>query len=100
MLSNHLHNGIEAPKLAWSRLPNSEDGEPDTVGLVKKSDESSIDSLDYEVIENYAYRKEQVTLLSLIERQLCRNVRFFWGVNFVCFDIYRRREGSFMLDIM
>lgn len=79
MLSNHLHNGIEAPKLAWSRLPNSEDGEPDTVGLVKKSDESSIDSLDYEVIENYAYRKEQVTLLSLIERQLCRNVRFFLG---------------------
>ncbi|KAJ7954904.1 Chloride channel protein [Quillaja saponaria] len=61
MLSNHLQNGIETAKLVWSRLPNSEDGgyQDDAVGFLKKSDGSSVESLDYEVIENYAYREEQ-----------------------------------------
>ncbi|KAJ7954905.1 Chloride channel protein [Quillaja saponaria] len=47
--------------LVWSRLPNSEDGgyQDDAVGFLKKSDGSSVESLDYEVIENYAYREEQ-----------------------------------------
>lgn len=64
MLSNHLHNGIEAPKLAWSRLPNSEEAEYDAVELRKNGDEGGVESLDYEVIENYAYWEEQVTILS------------------------------------
>ncbi|KAM1742589.1 chloride channel protein CLC-d-like isoform X1 [Malus sylvestris] len=60
MLSNHLQNGIGAPKLAWSRLPHSEEAaEPDAVGLMKKSDDVGVESLDYEVIENYAYWEEQ-----------------------------------------
>ncbi|KAL5541604.1 hypothetical protein UlMin_009314 [Ulmus minor] len=59
MLSNHLHNGIETAKMAWSRLPNAEEGEHDAVGITKKSDEGSVESLDYEVIENYAYWEEQ-----------------------------------------
>ncbi|CAL5337687.1 hypothetical protein CsSME_00020944 [Camellia sinensis var. sinensis] len=52
-------NGMERAKLAWSRLPNSEDGEVDEVGVSKKIDGSSVESLDYEVIENHAYREEQ-----------------------------------------
>ena len=60
MLSNHFQNGMETAKLVWSRLPNSEDGELDEVGISKKNDSSGVESLDYEVIENYAYREEQV----------------------------------------
>lgn len=62
MLSNQLQNGMETAKLLWSRLPNNEDGEveDDVVGISKKIDGSSVQSLDYEVIENYAYREEQV----------------------------------------
>ncbi|CAN6677115.1 unnamed protein product [Malus baccata var. baccata] len=60
MLSNHLQNGIEAPKISWSRLQSSEGGvEPDAVGLMKKRDDGGVESLDYEVIENYAYWDEQ-----------------------------------------
>ncbi|XP_030548161.1 chloride channel protein CLC-d [Rhodamnia argentea] len=59
MLSNHLQNGMETARLVWSRLPNSEDGEFDAVGISKKSDGGSVESLDYEVIENHAYREEQ-----------------------------------------
>lgn len=60
MLSNHLQNGMETAKLLWSRLPNSdEEGEGD-VGMHKKTDGDTVESLDYEVIENYAYREEQV----------------------------------------
>ncbi|KAK6122670.1 hypothetical protein DH2020_043586 [Rehmannia glutinosa] len=63
MLSNHLQNGMETAKLIWSRLPNSEveaDGTGfDEVGRFKKTDGSSVESLDYEVIENCAYRQEQ-----------------------------------------
>eukprot|EP00257_Ricinus_communis_P025333 XP_025012747.1 chloride channel protein CLC-d isoform X4 [Ricinus communis] len=55
MLSNHLNNGIETAKLVWSRIPHSEEG----VGLLTSSGASSAESLDYEAIENYAYREEQ-----------------------------------------
>lgn len=64
MLSNHLQNGMETAKLIWSRLPNSEaeadGGTVDDLSRVKKDYGSSDESLDYEVIENYAYRQEQV----------------------------------------
>ncbi|KAG6420135.1 hypothetical protein SASPL_116654 [Salvia splendens] len=64
MLSNHLQNGVETAKLIWSRLPNSEveaDGAAsEEFSRIKKDDGSStVESLDYEVIENYAYRQEQ-----------------------------------------
>ncbi|KAI4342755.1 hypothetical protein MLD38_027340 [Melastoma candidum] len=62
MLANHLQNGSETSGLLWSRIPNAEDpgGEFDPVGLSKKSDGTNgVESLDYEVIENYAYREEQ-----------------------------------------
>ncbi|KAK4801032.1 hypothetical protein SAY86_021519 [Trapa natans] len=59
MLSNHLHNGLETARLVWSRLPNSEDGDFDAVGISGKSDGGRTESLDYEVIENFAYREEQ-----------------------------------------
>ncbi|KAL0434244.1 UNVERIFIED_CONTAM: Chloride channel protein CLC-d [Sesamum latifolium] len=65
MLSNHLQNGMDTAKLMWSRLPKSEveaeaDGSTsDEVGRYKKNDGIAVESLDYEVIENCAYRKEQ-----------------------------------------
>lgn len=70
MLSNHLHNGVETAKLLWSRLPNAEDDDTDVVvvddedGVLKHNLEGfdGVESLDYEVIENYAYRQEQVSL--------------------------------------
>lgn len=74
MLSNHLHNGVETAKLIWSRLPNSEaEAEADgtTAGdfsRLKKDDVSSVESLDYEVIENYAYRQEQVLNHTLLRK--------------------------------
>lgn len=65
MLSNHLQNGIESDNLIWSRVPESDDPSTDGVGLLNNSrrDGGGVDSLDYEVIENYAYREEQVRLL-------------------------------------
>lgn len=72
MLSNHLQNGMETAKLMWSRLPNSEDGEFDGPDLSKKTDGSSVESLDYEIIENYAYREEQVTVVfSFYNSMIC-----------------------------
>ncbi|XP_050217220.1 chloride channel protein CLC-d isoform X2 [Mercurialis annua] len=59
MLSNHLNNGIETAKLVWSRIPHSEEGQLEGVGLLDSKGASSAESLDYEVIENYAYREEQ-----------------------------------------
>ncbi|KAJ6431399.1 hypothetical protein OIU84_018812 [Salix udensis] len=59
MLSNQLHNGLETAKLLWSRIPNSEDGEVDGGSLLRNSNGNTVESLDYEVIENYAYREEQ-----------------------------------------
>lgn len=66
MLSNHLQNGVEKAKLIWSRLPNAEDGFSDTEHEEADSLRNhtatfdAVESLDYEVIENYAYRQEQV----------------------------------------
>lgn len=59
MLSNHFQDGMERATLLWSRVPSLEDGEFDGTGISKKSDSRGIESLDYEVIENYAYREEQ-----------------------------------------
>ncbi|XP_042027544.1 chloride channel protein CLC-d-like isoform X2 [Salvia splendens] len=63
MLSNHSQNGMETAKLIWSRVPNSE-VEADGIAAgdfnrIKKDDGGTVESLDYEVIENYAYRQEQ-----------------------------------------
>ncbi|RWV96452.1 hypothetical protein GW17_00040833 [Ensete ventricosum] len=58
MLSNHLHNGIQTAKVVWSRLLRSEEGEAAEVEFASRSHGGTgTESLDYEVIENYAYRK-------------------------------------------
>lgn len=75
MLSNHLQNGIETAKLVWSRLPNSEEAEQEDAGLLQRSDGSGTESLDYEVVENYAYWDEQVRFLSFAQT-LCFNSVF------------------------
>ncbi|KAH7858125.1 hypothetical protein Vadar_020268 [Vaccinium darrowii] len=59
MLSNQFQNGIESAKLAWARLPNSEEDEAEEVGVSRKEDGNRVESLDYEVVENHAYREEQ-----------------------------------------
>ncbi|CAJ1925424.1 unnamed protein product [Sphenostylis stenocarpa] len=61
MLANHFPNGIETGRLAWSQIPDSDESQllDDTVGILKKSDGGGVESLDYEVIENFAYREEQ-----------------------------------------
>ncbi|XP_073137026.1 chloride channel protein CLC-d isoform X1 [Henckelia pumila] len=64
MLSNHLHNGVETAKLMWSRLPDAEPeadvgGSNGELGRDRKNEGGSVESLDYEVIENHAYRQEQ-----------------------------------------
>ncbi|KAG6726724.1 hypothetical protein I3842_02G094500 [Carya illinoinensis] len=59
MLSNHLQNGIETAKMVWSRIPNAEEGDHEHAGLLRKSDGSSVESLEYEVVENHAYWEEQ-----------------------------------------
>ncbi|KAL4273258.1 hypothetical protein GQ457_13G005980 [Hibiscus cannabinus] len=61
MLSNLFENGTESARVAWSRLPHSDEGELDGAGLLSTttSDRNGVESLDYEVIENYAYREEQ-----------------------------------------
>ncbi|XP_078155156.1 chloride channel D isoform X1 [Carex rostrata] len=67
MLSNHLSDGIGMTRVPWSQLPNAEEPE----GLSTVDDElmvaarnlagliAPVESLDYEVIENYAYREQQ-----------------------------------------
>ncbi|KAK7405890.1 hypothetical protein VNO78_07502 [Psophocarpus tetragonolobus] len=61
MLANHFQNGIETARFVWSRIPNSEESRllDDAVGIIKKNDGGGVESLDYEVIENFAYREEQ-----------------------------------------
>ena len=68
MLSNHLQNGMETARHVWSRIPNSEESQflDDAVGVSKKSDGCAVESLDYEVIENFAYREEQVFIITII----------------------------------
>lgn len=109
-MSSHLQNGIETAKLVWSRIPNAEDGEPDTIGLTKPKDDGNVESLDYEVIENIAYWEEQVVFLKFLCSILGTIVLgflclWFLGILWiliirVCFEIYRRKEGSSMLDIV
>ncbi|KAJ4967791.1 hypothetical protein NE237_014492 [Protea cynaroides] len=59
MLSNHFQNGIETARLAWSRLPSSEDAEVHDGADFGSTSGNGVESLDYEIIENYAYREEQ-----------------------------------------
>ncbi|KAG9456454.1 hypothetical protein H6P81_000962 [Aristolochia fimbriata] len=59
MLSNHIQNGIETAKLAWSRLPTSEETQSSDPEPGSGVNGSKVESLDYEIIENYAYREEQ-----------------------------------------
>lgn len=59
MLSNHIQNGIETARLVWSRLPNSEEAEAEEFAR-RSNGGAGVESLDYEVIENYAYREQQV----------------------------------------
>lgn len=61
MLSNHFQNGIETAKLVWSRLPNSDDAETEEEIERRINGGGGAESLDYEVIENYAYRESQAT---------------------------------------
>ena len=65
MLSNHLQNGSESDNRLWARVPDSDDASTDGVGLLSSPRDGGggVDSLDYEVIENYAYREEQVSCL-------------------------------------
>lgn len=96
MLSNHLQNGIETARLVWSRLPNSDDEAPDEVGLSKKSDGSRSESLDYEVIENNAYREEQVRFswfLSSIRGDFDSTIFFLW-LWFLFVICYLRSVGA------
>jgi len=67
MLSGVDHDvpdGIGMARLAWTRLPTA-DGEEAGPSTSAAADyellsAAAIESLDYEVIENYAYREEQV----------------------------------------
>lgn len=60
MLSNHLQNGIETARLAWSRLPSAEDAEAQEEEIARWIlAGGGEESLDYEIIENYAYREAQ-----------------------------------------
>lgn len=57
---NQLQNGIESARLAWSRLPTTEDAEAQEAEISRKIlAAGGTESLDYEVIENYAYREAQ-----------------------------------------
>jgi len=89
MLSNHFQDGMETARLLWSRVPSSEDGEFDGIGISKKSDSSGVESLDYEVIENYAYREEQVSFAALILTHFCFCKFFFslFGVSLVFLSV-------------
>jgi hypothetical protein len=68
MLSGVDHDvpdGIGMARLAWTRLPTA-DGEGAGPSTSEAADDdllsgAAIESLDYEVIENYAYREEQVS---------------------------------------
>lgn len=111
MLSNHLQNGAATANVAWSRLPSAEeDGDDGEVGTSKKIEGSSVESLDYEVIENYAYRREQVSVLTLlifskmkdVLHIICGEIVELWFfclfayVIFMFFWVYRLRKGSYM----
>ncbi|KAK5794031.1 hypothetical protein PVK06_035222 [Gossypium arboreum] len=49
MLSNCFQNGMETARLVWSRLPRSEEGDLDGVGLLSTTNNRNcVESLDYE----------------------------------------------------
>jgi hypothetical protein len=63
-VDDDVPDGIGMARLAWTRLPTA-DGEgagPSTSAAADGEflSAAAIESLDYEVIENYAYREEQV----------------------------------------
>lgn len=93
MLSNHLQNGIESDSLIWSRVPDSDDASStDGVGLLSSPRDggaAGVDSLDYEVIENYAYREEQVPYLLTITTSLP-----LLPLMMISLSLVRRIEGS------
>lgn len=65
MLSNHLQGGtgISRADHEWSPLPRSSpEDDPGLVAAAAAAAETSVESLDYEIIENYAYREDQVEL--------------------------------------
>lgn len=86
MLSNQIQNGIETAKLVWSRLPTSEEGESEEVNSSKRSDGTSVESLDYEVIENYAYKAEQVSffLSFFINTEFLFTFCYVWLIFVLC----------------
>jgi chloride channel 7 len=58
-----LPDGIGMARLAWTRLPTAEGSSGAAASASAARDElfvGAVESLDYEVIENYAYREEQV----------------------------------------
>ncbi|KAK1306761.1 Chloride channel protein CLC-d [Acorus calamus] len=62
MISGHLQNGLETARLVWSQLPSSDEPEsasPEGEEVFGPRVNGGVESLDYEVIENYAYREEQ-----------------------------------------
>lgn len=85
MLSNHLHDGmgISRADREWSPLPRSS---PEDDPVVAAADEVSVESLDYEIIENYAYREEQVEILKQGSSGL--NRFFFLRLGFSGFSGY------------
>ncbi|KAK7392343.1 hypothetical protein VNO78_20777 [Psophocarpus tetragonolobus] len=62
MLANHFQDGIVMARFVWSQIPNSEESQlfNDTIGIIKKNDRGNVESIDYKVIEIFAYREEQV----------------------------------------
>jgi hypothetical protein len=58
-----LPDGIGMARLAWTRLPTADGSAAASASTSAPQDElfvGAVESLDYEVIENYAYREEQV----------------------------------------
>ncbi|XP_057857526.2 chloride channel protein CLC-d [Cryptomeria japonica] len=56
-MANHVRNGYEALRTAWSHLPASEE-ETEQVPATTTNG-GGMESLDYEVVENLPYREEQ-----------------------------------------
>ncbi|XVE66018.1 hypothetical protein DITRI_Ditri08aG0047900 [Diplodiscus trichospermus] len=63
---------MERARLAWSQLPSSEEGELEGGGISSsKCNRHGVESLDYEVIENYAYREEQTMVPDIFSAKKC-----------------------------
>ncbi|XP_031488342.1 chloride channel protein CLC-d isoform X1 [Nymphaea colorata] len=60
MLSSYIQDGLGSARHAWSRLPDSERASDELEGIEFATlGSSGVESLDYEIIENHAYREEQ-----------------------------------------